>query len=167
MVQVPSAYTRVVEHMERSVLDELSLRDRGLSCVSLDPRQNLLFGNLRICRNAPRNFGNHIGNSVAPCGDSFQHLFRCNAAIFREAIVALDGHTNDELRLYGLPEVDASQRIFMRQIHVDVRVNRRLSSTSQFILRAMAPGAVLAKQRIESLFESRQDRALSKPISFV
>src|SRR5437667_11261108 len=114
MVQVLSAYTRVVEYMERSVLNELLLRGRGLSFVSLDPRQNLLFGNLRICRNAPRNFGNHVGNSVAPSGDSFQHLFRCNAAIFREAIVALDGHTNDERRLYDRPGVDSSQRIFMR-----------------------------------------------------
>src|SRR5215510_11842148 len=142
--------------MERSVLNELLLRGRGLSSVSLDPRQNLLLGNLRICRNTPRNFGNHVGNSVAPSGDSCQHLVRCNAAILREAIVAVDGHTNDELRLFQLPEVDASQRIFMRQIHVDVRVNWRLSSTSQFILRAMAPTAVLAKQRIQSLFESCQ-----------
>ena len=46
MVQVLSAYTRVVEYMERSVLNELLLRGRGLGFVSLDPRQNLLFGNL-------------------------------------------------------------------------------------------------------------------------
>src|SRR5262245_6036633 len=142
--------------MERSVLNELLLRGRGLSFVSLDPRQNLLFGNFRICRNAPRSFRNHVCNSVAPGGDSCQHLVRRNTAIFREAIVTVDGHTNDELGLFRLPEVDASQRIFMRQIHVDVRVNRRLSATSQFILCAMASAAVLSKQRIESLFESCQ-----------
>src|SRR5215471_19534053 len=140
--------------MERCVLNKLLLRGRGLRFVSLDPRQNLLVGNLHICRNAPGSFRNHVGNSVAPGGDSCQHRFRCDAAIFREAIMAVDGHTSDELRLCGFPEVDASQRIFMRQIRVDVRVERRLSSTSQFILRAMASGAVLAKQRIESLFES-------------
>src|SRR5688572_15642897 len=162
MVQVLSADTRVVEYMERSVLNKLLLRGRGLGFVSGDPRQNLIFGNLLRNRDASGNVGNHVGNSVTPSGDSCQHLVRCNAAVFREAIVAVDGHTNDELRLCELPEVDASQRIFMRQIHVDVRVNRRLSSTSQFILHAMAPRAVAAKQRIKSVLESLQRPLLVK-----
>src|SRR5262245_48635458 len=133
MVQVLGAYTRVVEYMERSVLNELLVCGRGLRLVSRDPRQNLLFGYLRIRGNTPRNFGNHVGNSVAPGGNRGQHLFRCNAAIFREAIVSIDGHTFDEPRRCELPEVDAREGIFMRQIYVDVGVNRRLSSTSQFI----------------------------------
>ena len=143
MVQVLSADARVVEHMERSVLDELRSA-AGVFALSASIHA-------RICSSVTfskpgmlaRNFGNHVGNSVTPSGDSGQHLVRCNAAILREAIVAVDGHTNDELRLCGLPEVDASQRIFMRQIHVDVRMHRSLSSTCQFILGAMAPAAVL------------------------
>src|SRR5262249_30795670 len=91
-----------------------------------------------------------------PSGESCQHLVRCNAAILCEAIVAVDGHANLELRLCEPSGVDASQRIFIRPIHNDVRKNPRLRSTSQFILRAMAPRAVLAEQRIESLFESCQ-----------
>src|SRR5688572_693208 len=163
MVQVLGAYTRVVEYMERGVLNELLLRGRGLGFVGLDPRQNLLFSNLHICRNAPRSFRNHVGNSVAPGRDSRQHLVRCNAAILPEAIVAIDGHTNVELGLFELAEVDAGQRILMSQIDVDVRVNRRLSSTCQLILRAMAVGAVLAKKRIESVFESCQRPRFVKP----
>src|SRR5262249_24817890 len=107
------AYTRVVEHMERSVLNELSVRGRGLSSVSLDPRQNLLLGNLLRSREASRNAGNRVGNLVTPCGNRGQHFLGCHSAVRSKTIVAVDGHTNDELRLFGLPEVDASQRIFM------------------------------------------------------
>jgi len=153
MVQVLSAYTRVVEHMERSVLNELLFRGRSLRFVSLDPRQNLLLGDLCGLLDAAGNRRNHVGNPIAPGGHSGQHLFARHAAVLGEAIVAVDDHANHELGIFRIPEVHASQRIFMRQIHVDVGVQRSLSSTSQFILRAMAPRAIGAQQRIQSFLE--------------
>jgi len=44
----------------------------------------------------------------------------------------------------------------MRQIHIDVGVQRGLSSTSQLILGAMAPGAIGAKDGIKGFFEGCQ-----------
>jgi hypothetical protein len=42
----------------------------------------------------------------------------------------------------------------MGYVHIGVGVKRSLSSTCGFIVRAMAPGAVGAKQRIKSGLES-------------
>jgi hypothetical protein len=78
------------------------------------------------------------------------------AAILGETIVAIDLHANHQLGVFGFPEVHASQRISVSQIYIDVRVERSLRSASQFILGAVAPGAVGAKQGIQSLFKCGQ-----------
>jgi hypothetical protein len=142
--------------MERSVLNELSLRGRGLSFVSLDPRQNLLLGDLCGLFNTAGNRPNHVGNPIAPGGHGRQHLLGRYAAILGETIVAVDGHANHEPGIFRISEVHASQCVFVRQIHVDVRVQRSLSSASQLILGAMAPGAIGAKHGVQGFFESCQ-----------
>jgi hypothetical protein len=142
--------------MERSVLDELPLRGRGLGFVGFDPRQNLFLRDLCGRFDAAGNRANHVGNPIAPGGHSRQHLLGRHTAILGETIVAVDGHANDELGVFRIPEVHPSQHILVGQVHVDIRVQRSLGSTSQFIFRAVAPRAVSAQEGIKSIFESRQ-----------
>jgi hypothetical protein len=71
------------------------------------------------------------------------------------------------LEFAGSREVDASERVLMRHIDVDVRVKRRLRAAARRVLRAVAPGAVGAEHRIHGGLNASSDRFLSKPIASV
>ena len=52
--------------------------------------------------------------------------------------MAVDAHTDDELRVLEVAEVHASQRVLMRQIHIDIGLQWSLSASAGLILCAVA-----------------------------
>jgi hypothetical protein len=139
--------------MKGCVFNEIPLGGRRFRPVICDPLQNLLFGNLRRLFDAPGNAGNHVGHCIASGGDGLQHLLICRGATSPKTMMAVDAHANNEPGVRGGAKVDARRRIFVGQIHIDVRMQRSLSSTPGTILGAVARGAVGAEERIESGFK--------------
>jgi hypothetical protein len=66
--------------------------------------------------------------------------------------VAVDAHTNHQPGVFRVPEIHTSERVFMGQSHIGVRVKRDLSTGSSAIFRAMARRAVGTQQGVEGDF---------------
>ena len=70
--------------------------------------------------------------------------------------MAIDAHANDQLGVFGFPEVDTRQRVFVSQVHIDVCVQWSLRAAPGGVFGAMAPTAVGTGQLINRVLERVQ-----------